>query len=461
MEGASAIETKKAVCRTFVNVVKASPLAEAIDPKTFLMMLNSHFSVLYQGGTLHLAPIWDALAAAHAPESLFGLFLRFEQVSGELGIPVVLPRELAELSPETRQIHLLRFTTPGPATDPSGFTPLMELEPVPGMAPPALLSTADLKPVVPDETRRKVNVAVVQSIKSTPVGAKLDASQLAFLVDSNFDQLCDGTRFDFEGIHAAMREVPGVTDTDVYVAAVRLAEQLKVLGIQMELPVLQVKEAEVKALLAAPRRTSGVSDPRMSPPPAVTPKDGAKADAGGEKHARGKERLRSLGLGGADTQQTKLIRFATLAVLVVAAGGFAWLNRPSRDLDPGDYGDVIPLKEARLDSGVFQGELDMKAWKKLKYKQREQSVHAFEDRLREDGFIPNMQVRDDQNRIVIVAASGGKISAARVLLENDLPAGDQAPQRDEKKAPEKSAPPPDTKTATTAQTPPGSSATNP
>src|SRR5438128_174962 len=91
-------ERKKTVCTTLTYVVRSSALRDQIDPKSFFMMLSSNFVTLVRGETLELQPIWEALSAQHAPEALFGLFLKFEEAVEKIGLTANLPPAVAALS---------------------------------------------------------------------------------------------------------------------------------------------------------------------------------------------------------------------------------------------------------------------------------------------------------------------------------------------------------------------------
>lgn len=118
-------DRKKQVCTTLTGIVKGSPLAGAIDPSAFFMQLNANYGALVRGQTLDLNLLWTTMSAQHSPEVLAGLFLKFGDAGARLGLEVVLPPPLAQLSPADRHLRIARLDSgrtpaPPPATAPRG-----------------------------------------------------------------------------------------------------------------------------------------------------------------------------------------------------------------------------------------------------------------------------------------------------------------------------------------------------
>ena len=67
-------EERRRICRALTSVLRQSPLSEDLDPKSFFMMLNSNFDMLYISG----APTWSRSGrrsrAAARPTSCTGSF---------------------------------------------------------------------------------------------------------------------------------------------------------------------------------------------------------------------------------------------------------------------------------------------------------------------------------------------------------------------------------------------------
>lgn len=146
-------DRKKAVLTTLTGLVRASPLADRIDPKAFFMTLNANYPVLCAGNTMDLALLWGPLSQSHGPDALAGLFLKFTEAGERLGFEVRLPPELATLSPSDRQAlasafdqKLARARSPVP-TQSSAQSP----QPAPRSQPrpPAKLVELSKKPSLP------------------------------------------------------------------------------------------------------------------------------------------------------------------------------------------------------------------------------------------------------------------------------------------------------------------------
>lgn len=102
-------DRKKQVCTTLTGIVKGSPLAGAIEPSAFFMQLNANYGALVRGQTLDLNLLWTTMSQQHAPDQLVALFLKFGDAGARLGLDVVLPPPLAQLSPQERQARLARL----------------------------------------------------------------------------------------------------------------------------------------------------------------------------------------------------------------------------------------------------------------------------------------------------------------------------------------------------------------
>lgn len=424
MQGGTFAETRKVVCRTLTNVVRSSQLGAEIDPKTFFMMLNANYPVLYRAGLIDLSPLWEALHSGHRREQLFALFLEFAAATEELGIPVSLPSDVKQLTAEERQIYRERFGAEGtPLPLDVAFVEEIGAEAVDAPAPSLVLATGDLKPFIPDDLRRQLIQLVVDCVKAAPVGARVDRAQLAYLVDNNFTDLCDGVRFDFEPILGGLRQLEGFTDADVYVGLVRVRAGLKELGIELSHAPLSVTPELGERLLEEAKKRDSIAAQETTPrsPPAIARAVAEPQTAPNEDDAKlsGRERrLRRWGLLGVSSKTLRRIRIAVGMVLIISMGTFAWLTRPDRPLELAKFGQAVPLKEATLFQGTFQGVLDDDKWWALPVDQRKAKFEAFEALLRAEGLVNNSQVRDGQRRLVMTGAVG-KLKGARFFLEGD------------------------------------------
>lgn len=417
-------DTKKDVCRALTNVVRKSPLVDRIDPKSFYAMLNTNFNVLYHEGTLDLVPVWEALAPAEVPPPLYGLFLAFEGAAAQSGFSVRLPPVVEGLSAEQRTNYVALVRGSNGQAPPSVVEitddEFYQTDPN-APAIPLSLGTGDLKPFVPDDLRREVVQLVVQSLKTAPVGQKLDSAQLAYLVDSNFEDLCDGQTFDFAPILGGLRQLDGVKDADVYAGVVALeialgerdiALQPIHMDVDRELAARLVMEAEAEARrraeeAAAEVRARGHS--KEAPPPPPVQSQPLKVPRGEEAR---EQRLRSWGLRMLTGRQLKVLRYAVLAVGLLSVVGLAWALRLDKDIGAGTFEGHFPMKEAGLQQGVFQGVVDDSKWWDLSLPDREKKIEALQKVMFDNGWIPQAQIRDTKGRLVVVGMGGGKLSVA-------------------------------------------------
>lgn len=432
MEGSSSTETRKAVCRSFANVVKGSGLAEIIDPKSFFMMLSSNFPAIYRGGKLHLAPIWDALAPKASTDDLIGLFFRFELAAEELRIPAVLPPALRDLPPEVRQQHLARFTSGDNAhlQDPSGLTPLMAIESVNENPELIQLGAADLRPLITDDLRRRVSQAIVSAIRASAMGTRIQPAQVAYMIDTNFESLCDGVHFDLRPVDQALRDLGGVSDGDIYGVVVRLQDALEGTGIQLALAPLSLDAETMAAIeMRARAKPSRVSDPRVPAVPGVPPTPVKRDTPKGEIAAvpgetRSAASLRRFGFSSSSPKRT-LIERGVLGAILLSLIVVLYANRPNRPLDLDTYNAILPFQKVELLSGNFQGRLDDARWYQLEAKQRDKAIADLEVLLKEKKLIQDMQVLDARNSVVI-ANKGPSLVAAAIIMRMRLPGAEGA-----------------------------------
>lgn len=146
-------DRKKAVLTTLTGLVRASPLADRIDPKAFFMTLNANYPVLCAGNTMDLSLLWGPLSQSHGPDALAGLFMKFTEAGERLGFEVRLPPELATLSATDRRAlassfdqKMARPGSPVPTHSPAQSPPP---SPRPQPRPPPKLVELSKKPSLP------------------------------------------------------------------------------------------------------------------------------------------------------------------------------------------------------------------------------------------------------------------------------------------------------------------------
>lgn len=421
-------DTKKDVCRTLTNVVRASAMADQIDPKSFFMMLNNNFNVLFHQGTLDLAPVWDALTQTDAPPPMYGLFVAFEQAAVDKGFKVALPAIVAGLDAQQRQMYTALLVKPEQPADLPDVVELTDDEffatDPSAKAITLSLGSQDLKPFIPDEMRREIVHIVVQSLKTAPVGEKLDSGQLAYLVDSNFEDLCDGQTFDFAPILGGLRQLDGVQDSDIYVGVVQLEHalaerQLTLQPLQMdvdpELAQRLMAEAEAQARLRAEVAAEEARTKTLDTPPAPqnTPKPALEVPRGAEAR---EERLNRWGLNILSGRRMRLIRQITLVVSLLVVAGMGWFMRPNRTLDLDGFKRSVPMKSAELKDGLFFGVVDDSSWWNLPAEVRRKRVKSLEAFMLKNGWILNSQIRDSQGRLIMIGKGGKELNVTKFFV---------------------------------------------
>lgn len=414
--GGSTIEEKKAVCKSLTGVVKASPLA--IDPKAFFMMLHNNYALVHHDGRLDLSPIWEALLAGHAPDALYGLFLKFEEKGIELGFQVILPGVFDQLTSEQRSQAISPFRGMAIPDDPSG------LEPLP-------LATGDIKPIVPEERRRAIISAVATGVRTSALAADFDPSQLTYALDSSFEELCDGYTFDFAPLLDGLEQEGTVDHRRFYEAVLRAKTALSELEVEVAEPKVElnaidkqnvadeIKRADARA---AKERATSIEEP-LPDAPKEEPKRATSR----------KDKLKAYGLSGGQKKQHP-VRLVGLAALLVAGALFAFITRPNRSLDAGEYDAIIPMKKAELMEGTFQCVVDEARWLALPVAERADRLERFEVLLRDEGYISEMQCRDSKGRLAIISAGVGQLSGAPYFMKGNeegvieaaAPPGEQA-----------------------------------
>ncbi|MEO1337409.1 MAG: hypothetical protein AAFV29_17325, partial [Myxococcota bacterium] len=342
-----------------------SRLSEEIDPKTFFMMLNTNYAVLYRDEVFDLSAVWEALSGQHSAEVLYGLFLRFSDTLEQAGIQSRLPSEVDALTAEERQHHQLLFngvSAPEQEAEIVEMTDSIEGPDGTGKPAPLLeLRTADIRPFISTEMRRDVVQAVLTAIKASPAGDRVESAQLAYLINDNFDSLCDGATFNLDPVLQGLKELGNITDADLYLASALLKESLPAHNLALTHQLLDVSEAEGQQIIAAYeeeqkrlKRDSfrSVKHALDAPeqPPARQPTSNRETSQENRVETR-ESRLRQLGLGQGDAKARRRLRFGLVAVIVLAIGIPAYLFRPDRPLAIGMYGKSVPLLSAKLYKG--------------------------------------------------------------------------------------------------------------
>lgn len=376
-------DQKKALVRGLSGLLRVSPVSADVDPKNFFMMVSSNYSILVQGNRLDLNPLWEPLAAQSSPDALIPLFLKFSEKGAQLGFQVAVPPSIESLSDEEKVANLALFEKQ------QGGTPLPQLEPV-------FQQTGDL--------HRKVLQSVVYGFRSSPVGQKVDSSQLNYFIGERLGELFDGRRFDCQPVVEALRE-QGVTDEDIYLGVASAQERLQTLDVVMPDPLLSLSGDIKQELLRRAKEKEALPPPdRGKPSKPAEPKPSPQ--------------LQDLGLGvqKKNPRRAMMIRLGAVGLVAMALAAVAIASRPTRSLSLAPYAQTLPLTDARLVDGAFQGVMDLKAWAKLPKKERQERYDAFEATIRKQGMLRDLQIRDTEGKLVIVTTNKG-LRAPPSLLE--------------------------------------------
>lgn len=429
MPNAPAGETKKAICRAFTKIVKTSRLQGSIDPKAFFMMMNTNYAMLHREGAFDLNPLWEALAASHSPAVLRGIFLKFAESAADKGLEPVLPPDVAALTQDQREHELRMFDPAGQVMDvvtgESGSHPSIDALPVlDDSALDLQLSTGDLKPFIPEETQRQITQHVVNALKSAPIGQSLDAHQLAFLVDSNFADLFNGQQFDVNPMLDGLREMQAFQDEDAYAAIVRLEQKLHGMGYSLAPVSLNIDPTRAEQLIAeaeerdrqmAQEAANAIARSRgdVSQVPAIEPNVADEEKSDSNKTTRQDRQAKKYGIKRKGLSKTALlVRAGVLGVILIGTGVGALLTWPDRALSTERFSTTIPMTAAELKDGGLQGTLDDHTWWKIPFDERTLRIESFRKYATSKGFTRGLQVRDQQNRVVLSATNDGRIIAA-------------------------------------------------
>lgn len=379
---------RKEIVSALTNVVKESPLKEEIDAKTFFLMISGNFQVLFQNGTLDLAPIWAALERDHGPEPLPGIFLEFEDALARLGVAATQPAPVQGLSAEEREAARERFHQV-----------------------PVALPLEALKPAIPPERRQLLVTAVVQAVRASPMGPYVGSTQLQYVVGHRLDEFSDGESLNFGVLRDMLLEVEGTDDTATYDVFLRLRALLEKHGVEVQACEFRLSEALRSSVAAdveanpTPGLYEGLTEPAVAPRDKPAPRP---SEAPRPKNVEAQ--LRAYGLPGAKPQGK--VRFGTVlfaVAMLLAGAGLIYLFQPARDLDHAPYDALLPMTRARLIEGRFVGSLDVERWRKLKPEQRAQALDALAEKLKAENKLKTAAVVNEKGSLCIFPTQDGKL----------------------------------------------------
>jgi len=377
--------TKKAVCRGFAGILKESPLASQVDPKSFLMMLNTNYSALARDGHIDLGPIFEALRREADEERLLPMFAKFEQKATELGMVAELPTAMRELD-ATERTRLVEtydaqrgLTEAAPTSgDGSGEDGTSELE------------------------RRVVN-AFVHGFRKSPLGQRMDPSQLSYFLGSQVHELLADGRLRIDPMVEALRQ-QGITDPEIYVGVALAQEQVRTLDVELVEPSLDVRP-EIKRQLLKRAQTRDLPA-RAKPGP----------DRADEERKKQLEEF-ELPAKKQPPGRARVIRVGVLVGLLGVAGATAFFLRPNRPIGTSGFANSIPLKSARLVDGAFSGTIDWAKWEQVPPAEQRKRLAAFEAELRARGLFNDFQLRGPDDQVLVVPVEGTARASPRLYSD--------------------------------------------
>jgi hypothetical protein len=447
MERASVADTKRGVCRALTEAIRESPLGQSIDPKGFFTMVSNNYELLQDGQGIQLAPVWDALVQAHAPDTLSGLFLKMQASVEALGVAAKLPPAVERLSDRERNEALASHQAP--PVDRTVGSQLMEVlgehtgdvrfDPNEAQN----LRTDDLYPVVSEEQRKALIRIVLDAVRIAPVGQRVNGTQLGFHLDANFFASFDGRVFHFDPLLAVLG-AESASPEEVYATCVAIRHQLTQRSVPCEVPDLglsaakrtKIEEEILNSILT--RSTGSLRDPANASQQHTTGNLGEKASSRKRHGELPDERTRK--------QRRAVVQSAAGLLVVGAIGAFGYLTRPNRHIDLQAFANTVPLLSAQMKQGTFSASLDEKAWYAMPPEAREKAVAAFGAMVVKKGLVRDMQVFDAKGRVVMMNPDGKRVVAAPIIMKGAGPQESPTPEkpRQPPRPPEKSpaGPPP-------------------
>jgi hypothetical protein len=399
VSGVAADPQKKAVCRGLTAILKESPVASSVDPKSFFMMLNTNYSALAAEGHIDLGPLFDALRSNAAEESLLPLFAKFEERAAELGLTPRLPPALEQLPPEARAELRQQYDAQRGLTQAD--------------------AGADHEP--DDETaaqKRRVVNAFVQGFRASPLGQRLDPSQLSYFMVGQIDQLFADQRLRVDPIVDALRQ-QGVGDAEIYVGIAMASEKLETLDIELVEPTLDVRP-EIRSQLL--RQAQSREAPTRARPSVERQRE--------EERKKNLEEFELPAKKATSPKRTRAIRISVMVLVIAGLAAFGYLTRPNRDLQTNAFASTIPLESAQLVDGAFSGVVAWDAWSKLPADEQRRRARAFAALLKERGLFRDFQLRGPDDQVIAAPIEGSFRASPKLysdFVESDASAATGSP----------------------------------
>ncbi len=329
----------------------------------------------------------------------------------------------------------------GAATPIAGGTPLPsvgdngpdEYSPTP--------NTASAFAQIPDEAQRRIVTALVGVVRQTTLGERVSGAQLNYFLASRFRQLFDGERFFFTPVHAALMELEGVDEGQVFTAAMRFRRWLARNGVELlepawSLSLEQRAELERQAMASVPVETYAARPDAPDVVPVEPAVELKPEDAPTSAEERREARLKALGLRGWTIP--RIVRLAAvIGVCALAGVGIKSLD-PIRALSLSTYDAALPLADAALVDGVWTGTLDEERWKKLPYRARKEALDNLAVTLKAEDRLKRARIVSQRTRTSIAFEAKDRM----LMADTYLYLGIARPQPPPSPTPEGAKPPP-------------------
>lgn len=317
-------------------------------------------------------------------------------------------------------------------------------------------NTASAFAQIPDEAQRRIVTALVGVVRQTTLGDRVSGAQLNYFLASRFRQLFDGERFFFTPVHAALMELEGVDEGQVFIAAMRFRRWLARNGVELlepawRLSVEQRAELERQAMASIPVETYSTRPDAPDVVPVEPAIEAAPEEQPTSAEGRREARLRALGLRGWTIP--RIVRLAAvIAVCALIGLGIKSLD-PIRALSLSTYDAALPLVDAALVDGVWTGTLDEERWKKLPYRARKEALENLATTLRAEDRLKRARIVSQRTRTSIAFEAKERLLMADTFLYLGIPKPQPTPPPAPSAAPEAPKAPPTGATPAGAATP--------
>lgn len=297
---------------------------------------------------------------------------------------------------------------------PEELTPLPSLEFEPTPLPDSAYGDES-----PEQTefKKKVTKSLVTYLKATPAGPHLQSAQISFFIASRFGTFCDGRQFFYPILRDALLDLEGVTEEDLYLAAVRFRRWLARHAIELVEPEWKLDAATRERLEAMSADLGPTAYARSAPPPEK--KEEAPPAGAQERQA---QRLKKYGLSSLKLGRTRILRYVVYGFILAIGVATGVALRPVKSGDVRPYQAVLPLTNLSWVDGRFVGTLDAEAWFKLPETKRREALKALTGMLKRERKITGAKVVHPKTRTAVIwEVNSEELSASPQILTGTDP----------------------------------------